>query len=152
MSETTFEFVSIIMRYWFIFLVLAILYYVVRNALQEYRFTKASVDNGVMHMYWLKMVECPDKQLIGNMVGLRHNNVIGSKRNNDICLPYPGVSKEHCQLKFKGKTFKLTDLKSTYGTFVNGEEIKRNFPLQNGDVLTIGAISVKYVVERGEQA
>lgn len=149
MNQTTFELLSILMRYWFVFLILAILYLTVRNAWQEFQFTRRNVENDVMHMYWFKMVDCPDRSTVGNMVGLRMQNYIGSRKSNDIYLPFQGVSKEHALLKYRRKGFRLTDLGSTYGTYVNGEEIKKNYLIKNKDIITIGAVSLMYLEEKG---
>lgn len=151
MNETTFEFVSILMRYWFLGLIVLILYYLVRNSLQEYMFTRKGVEHGVVHLYWLKMVECSDTSVIGNMVGLRHTNVLGCGKNSDIYLPFDGVSKNHCTIKYKGNDFYVSDMKSYYGTYVNGNEIKKNYKLSNGDVITMGSCSVMLVIEKGDK-
>lgn len=150
-SEVTFEFLSILMRYWFLFLILLILYNVIKNALAEYRFTRKNIESNVVHLYWLKMLECPDNKVIGNMVGLRHSNTVGCSKMCDIFLPFDGVSKNHCLLKYDGSGFVIQDLKSVYGTFVNGEEIKRHKkPIENGDVITVGTCSIQLVIEEGE--
>lgn len=152
MTEATFEFLSIIMRYWFLLLILLILYNVIKNALAEYRFTKRSVESNVVHLYWLKMLECPDKKVIGNMVGLRHSNTVGCSKMCDIFLPFDGISKNHCMLKYDGTGFYIKDLKSDYGTFLNGEDIKRHkSPVHNGDVISVGTCSVQLVIEEGEK-
>ena len=137
------------MRFWFVFLIVVIFYLTCRNAWQEYQFTRRNVDNDVMHMYWLRMVDCPDKSIIGNLVGLRHENYIGSRKSNDIYLPFQGVSKEHCLIKYKRKNFVINDLNSRYGTYVNGEEVKKNQKLFSRDVITIGAVSMMFLKEKG---
>ncbi len=149
MNATTYSLVSVFMKYWFLLLIALILYYLIRNAMQEYLFTRKSVAQGVVHMYWLKMVESEDRSIIGNMVGLRHTNIVGCTKACDIYLPFAGVSKQHCLIKYKGDKFVISDHKSHYGTFVNGVEIKRNQPLKNGDVITLGSCSIMFVVERG---
>lgn len=55
----------------------------------------------------------------------------------------PGVSSKHCQIYFdeKSKTFILTDLKSTYGTFLNnGQQLTPNmpYPLRPKDSFYLG--------------
>ncbi|MBQ5849958.1 MAG: FHA domain-containing protein [Lachnospiraceae bacterium] len=151
-SAETFEFLSIIMRYWFLFLILLILYHVIKNAIAEYRFTKRNVESNVVHLYWLRLLECPDEQLVGNMVGLRHSNIIGCSKTCDVVLPYDGVSKNHCLMKYDGEGFYIKDLKSQYGTFINGEEIKRHkIHVAGGDVITIGTCSIQLIIEKGDR-
>lgn len=151
MSKETFEFLSIIMRYWFLFLILLILFNVVKNAWEEYLFTRKNVESNVVHKYWLKMLECPDKRVISNMVGLRYSNTVGCSKMCDIFLPFKGISKNHCIIRYKGDAFYVKDTKSQYGTFVNGEEIKRKRVLENGDVITLGTCSVQLVIEEGDR-
>lgn len=151
MTEATFEFLSIMMRYWFLFLIVLILFNLVKNALAEYRFTRRNVESNVVHLYWLKMLECPDNKVIGNMVGLRHSNTVGCSKICDIFLPFDGISKSHCLLKYDGTGFYIKDLKSVYGTFVNGEDIGRHkVNLTNGDVITVGTCSIQLVIEEGD--
>lgn len=152
MTRETYDFLSMIMSYWFLFLILLILYNVVKNAWAEYRFTRMSVESNVVQLYWLKMLECPDKKVVGNMVGLRHANTVGCSKLCDIFLPFDGVSKNHCLLKYDGTGFYVKDLKSEYGTFVNGEDVKRHKQvLENGDVITIGTCSIQLVIEKDER-
>ena len=43
--------------------------------------------------------------------------------DNDIVLPFDGVSRHHCELRFKGGKWTLEDLKSLNGVSVNGERV-----------------------------
>ncbi len=56
----------------------------------------------------------------------------------NICYPLDekGISSVHCILEYDGKTYTLTDLGSTYGTFVMSGRIESNSPvyLHEGDV------------------
>ena len=49
----------------------------------------------------------------------------------------PGVSREHAKIVRDGNQFKLITLKDTYGTYVNGKQVKVTF-LRNGDVIEFG--------------
>jgi pSer/pThr/pTyr-binding forkhead associated (FHA) protein len=57
------------------------------------------------------------------------------------------ISKRHCALLVKGSQVLLQDFDSTNGTFVNDEQIKGEVPLKNGDVLRLGPLSFKLVIE-----
>ena len=49
----------------------------------------------------------------------------------------PGVSREHAKVVRDGNQFKLITLKDTFGTFVNGKQVKETV-LRNGDVIEFG--------------
>ena len=49
----------------------------------------------------------------------------------------PGVSREHAKIVREGNQFKLITLKDTYGTYVNGKQVKETV-LRNGDVIEFG--------------
>jgi pSer/pThr/pTyr-binding forkhead associated (FHA) protein len=66
------------------------------------------------------------------------------------CNLRPGsamVSKRHCALLVKeGKVF-LEDFGSTNGTFLNDERVTGEVPLHNDDVLKVGPLTFKVVIE-----
>jgi predicted component of type VI protein secretion system len=57
------------------------------------------------------------------------------------------ISKKHCAVLVKGGQVLLRDFDSTNGTFVNDEQIKGEVPLKDGDVLRLGPLSFKLVIE-----
>lgn len=57
------------------------------------------------------------------------------------------ISKRHCALLIKdGKLF-VRDFESTNGTFLNDKQIKGEVPAKNGDILKIGPLEFKIVLE-----
>ncbi len=44
--------------------------------------------------------------------------------DNDIVLPFDGVSRHHCELRFESGRWTLDDLKSLNGVYVSGERVK----------------------------
>jgi pSer/pThr/pTyr-binding forkhead associated (FHA) protein len=54
----------------------------------------------------------------------------------------PGVSREHARIDRDGNQFRLTALKDTFGTFVNGRQV-REVLLRNGDVIEFGSAGPK---------
>jgi pSer/pThr/pTyr-binding forkhead associated (FHA) protein len=54
----------------------------------------------------------------------------------------PGVSREHARIERDGNQFKLIALKDTFGTFVNGRQV-REVLLRNGDVIEFGSAGPK---------
>lgn len=64
---------------------------------------------------------------------------LGRDPNNDVVLPSPGVSRMHAQIERVGQRYRLRDLRSANGTFVNDQRIDaRDIWLQPNDVIRIG--------------
>lgn len=55
-----------------------------------------------------------------------------------IVLDHPTVELRHAKLVPRGGQLIVSDLRSTYGTFVDGERVRRDRPLAKGSRLTIG--------------
>jgi pSer/pThr/pTyr-binding forkhead associated (FHA) protein len=71
---------------------------------------------------------------------------IGRRRDNDVILDHPGVSRHHAQLRLRFGRYMLFDLGSTRGTMVNGQPI-REAVLQSGDVIRMADVTLIYVEE-----
>lgn len=61
----------------------------------------------------------------------------------------PGVSNLHCKISFDGKTATITDLKSSYGTAVDGKKLTPNSPttLHRGLAIEIGSKSNRFTLQ-----
>jgi pSer/pThr/pTyr-binding forkhead associated (FHA) protein len=57
------------------------------------------------------------------------------------------ISKRHCAVLVKNGQVFLRDFGSTNGTFVNDEPVKGEIRLKDGDVLKVGPLSFKVVIE-----
>jgi pSer/pThr/pTyr-binding forkhead associated (FHA) protein len=74
---------------------------------------------------------------------------IGRDSQAPVSVPVEGVSRRHARISWDGKSHWLQDLKSTNGTFLNGEVVRRE-RLRHLDVITLGkAVNLIFVV-RGE--
>ena len=62
---------------------------------------------------------------------------IGRAPDNDIVVPDPGVSRHHAELRNVAGGYRIVDLASHNGTFVNGRRAA-DAPLAEGDVVGIG--------------
>ncbi len=71
---------------------------------------------------------------------------IGRSPTNDLPMADPSVSGEHCRIKSEDGAFVVYDVQSTNGTLVNGQQIQRH-ALRPGDVITLGAVNIKFVRE-----
>nr|WP_320190040.1 FHA domain-containing protein [uncultured Desulfobacter sp.] len=67
---------------------------------------------------------------------------IGRSAENDIILDYPQVSSNHATLKKLEFGYLLTDLHSTNGTFVNGNQIE-SCHVMEGDSIQLGSIRLE---------
>jgi len=63
---------------------------------------------------------------------------IGRAAENDIVLPAPMVSRFHAQVERIGQRYRVRDLGSGNGTFVNGNAVRGDTWVQPGDAVHIG--------------
>ncbi len=79
---------------------------------------------------------------------------IGRGEDNDLVVPDPSVSRHHAVVNSDAEGLKLTDLRSTNGTRVNGQ-IVRSARLSPGDQIGVGphvvVIDAEEAVARNEQ-
>ncbi|MBI2808344.1 MAG: FHA domain-containing protein [Planctomycetes bacterium] len=62
------------------------------------------------------------------------------------------ISKRHCAVLVKGEQAFLRDFDSTNGTSLNDTPVKGEVLLKDGDVLKVGPLSFKIVIERTKSA
>jgi predicted component of type VI protein secretion system len=70
---------------------------------------------------------------------------IGRVANNVVCIEDPNISKHHTLLVSEDDTYKIYDLHSVNGTWVNGERITAA-KLKDGDAVRIGYLELKYEI------
>jgi hypothetical protein len=68
---------------------------------------------------------------------------IGRAEQSDIPLADPGVSRSHARVVREGDDFIVEDLRSTNGTEVNGQPIRRR-RLANGDMLKLASSTLQF--------
>ncbi|MEX2141920.1 MAG: EAL domain-containing protein [Pirellulales bacterium] len=73
---------------------------------------------------------------------------IGRLPEAHCCISDPTISKNHAELLEMDRRLMLRDLRSTNGTFVNGERIIRDYPVQEGDLIQFANIVFKLGRER----
>ena len=66
---------------------------------------------------------------------------IGRDANNDLSLPSPTVSRYHAIVERIGQRYRVRDLDSSNGTFVNDQRITGETWLKSGDTIRIGPYS-----------
>lgn len=72
---------------------------------------------------------------------LERKLTIGSGSENDIVLTEPTVSRRHALLRRRFSRYRLIDLESTNGTFVNGRRLRKPAVIVRGDELRFGGAS-----------
>jgi hypothetical protein len=68
---------------------------------------------------------------------------IGRAEQSDIALADPGVSRNHARVVREGDDFIVEDLRSTNGTEVNGQPVRRR-RLANGDMLKLASSTLQF--------
>jgi serine phosphatase RsbU (regulator of sigma subunit) len=63
---------------------------------------------------------------------------IGRKTDKDLVIPDPRVSRDHAQIEKEGDDYYIADQDSKWGTFVNGQRVKRQ-KLQRNDLVQFGS-------------
>lgn len=70
---------------------------------------------------------------------------IGRGDNNTIVINSPKVSRNHAVIEWNGERFVVRDLRSSNGTFVNGERVTNMpYPLKHGDELMFERMPFKF--------
>jgi pSer/pThr/pTyr-binding forkhead associated (FHA) protein len=82
---------------------------------------------------------------------VRGDTVLGRDPGGGIALPLEGVSRLHARLVADGKGYWLEDLKSTNGTFLNGEPLREREKLRHLDVISLGRqVDVLFLLRENE--
>jgi phosphoserine phosphatase RsbU/P len=76
---------------------------------------------------------------------------IGRARESDIFLPDQWLSRHHAEIQRREGAFFLLDLGSKNGTLVNGERVRQQRRLQQGDVIALGEHYLTFSAEEAEE-
>jgi hypothetical protein len=82
---------------------------------------------------------------------LGRRTTIGRTPDNDLCVDSESVSRHHAVALQTATGTVVEDLNSTNGVLVNGQRFSRR-QLAEGDVLTIGKASFRYLVKPADEA
>jgi sigma-B regulation protein RsbU (phosphoserine phosphatase) len=75
-------------------------------------------------------------------VRLKERATVGRDEGNDISFPDAMVSRRHAELQQRDGSLYVVDLDSTNGTYVNDFRIHGEKILRDGDVVTVGGLSL----------
>jgi hypothetical protein len=73
--------------------------------------------------------------------------IIGRSRDSDIVLDDSNVSRRHAEISPSGQSWLIQDLGSTNGVRVNGRQVNGPHPLESGDRIELGTVSIGFEVE-----
>ena len=72
------------------------------------------------------------------VVRLGADLLLGRHADCEVQLDEPSVSRHHAAIRFRDGGWKLIDLDSTNGTWVNGRRVRGSTPVRRGDLVELG--------------
>jgi serine phosphatase RsbU (regulator of sigma subunit) len=75
---------------------------------------------------------------------------IGRSRDCDIFLPDQWLSRHHAEIRRRGQSAFLADLRSKNGTLLNGERVAAERELRHGDVISLGEHRLTFTTDEEE--
>src|ERR1043165_4244839 len=88
----------------------------------------------------------------GTIFSLSKDEVsIGRESSNGIRIDDDSVSRRHCLIKSESESFRIVDLESYNGTFVNGVPVGEQ-PLKHGDQIAVGSVVFLFLLDEMEVA
>ncbi len=81
----------------------------------------------------------------GDRIGLGEGeNLIGRLADCVVQISDGNTSRHHAQIHRAGSGFVISDLGSTNGTYVNGTRLMADHRLADGDIVTVGSVSLRF--------
>ncbi|MDA9981938.1 FHA domain-containing protein [Gammaproteobacteria bacterium] len=87
----------------------------------------------------------------GKVFNLTSDAMTLGRRGADIIIDEASVSTKHAQFVKQGDRWKVVDLMSTSGTYVNGKKTQASF-LSSGDALRLGRVELRFVIDSTDVA
>lgn len=144
MYETAYDIVALGMRYVFVAMIVYILLRTANSVYREYT-CERSIRKGVSAASWgaVEVVAPADAPFLGEEYILKRENTIGRAKRCDICLPHESLSSVHAAVFQRREKLYISDYGSKNGVKVNGEKVRRDYRLEDGDVLSLGRVLLK---------
>lgn len=79
-------------------------------------------------------------------------NLVGRDAACPVWLDASSVSRRHARIRVRGAQATIEDLDSTNGTFVDGQRVTTAVPLDDGQRLRFGRVTVEFRTSRGTDA
>lgn len=70
--------------------------------------------------------------------------ILGRRSTSDLVLDDAHISRAHAKVSKAGGAVLIEDLKSTGGTFVNGEAVQGSAALKHGDIVRFGSVETRF--------
>ena len=98
---------------------------------------------------WLVPLSGPTLDAI-ELTPKEQGTLIGRHESCDVRLPSEAVSRFHARLESQLNRWQISDLKSRWGTFLNGQRIatKTSIPLREGDLISISPWTFSFSSEQ----
>jgi len=77
-------------------------------------------------------------------------NVLGRGRRVAVWLDSPTISRRHAKIVITGASAALEDLGSRNGTYLRGEKVTSQVPLNDGDEIRVGSVVLSYRINSGQ--
>ena len=74
---------------------------------------------------------------------------IGRDPTNLVCINDHSISRQHCVIRREGESFKIIDMESYNGTFVNAERVSEH-TLQHSDQIAVGSALFLFLIDDAE--
>lgn len=132
-----FKYIFIIIIYMFIFSIIRLIYLDIKGI------SRRKQGDGAYLKLINKKETLPFK--IDEHYVIAESLSLGRKVDNDIIIKDPYVSKNHFNIIKDKNQYFLEDLKSSNGTFLNGQRIFDIVNISNGDRIKIGNIEFLFV-------
>lgn len=81
----------------------------------------------------------------------RADTVLGRSDEADLRIEDPGMSRIHARFSREGDDLFVTDLDSRNGTMIEGQRIKGRHRLENGELLTLGNVVVRFAIQNAAE-
>ncbi len=128
------------LKFVFVALLYVFIFALVRTVIKD---TKLVSDNVVEEAKPARLVADFGKSS-SKSFALTEKVLIGRSETADISLEDNFLSSNHVRITRQGQTYVIQDLKSTNGTLLNGEPIKKA-TLNDGDEIAIGQTKLKFL-------
>ncbi|MGI6200128.1 MAG: FtsW/RodA/SpoVE family cell cycle protein [Christensenellales bacterium] len=148
MSDAMFEILSLSARYVMLGFVALGIFLLLRGMLRE----RKMEGNRQPNEAWLRLPYVDeDGEDQDEIYDLGKENLLGRDEDCDVVLAGRGVSAEHARLWRKGGRWRVEDLDSRNGTFVDGVRIHKSSPVRDGQVIKIGDTSLIFELDMPER-
>jgi hypothetical protein len=87
----------------------------------------------------------------GHAILGREPMVLGREPACELRVFSPDVSRRHARIARAGVSYAIQDLGSSNGTFVNGRSADKPRVLENGDLVAVGMVQLKFAIVDGER-